>query len=54
MQILGLSEGPDGLQVDLTVTCDRAVPEAYAVVHLSQLAGLEQVDAYGSIARRLV
>jgi hypothetical protein len=49
VQILGVSEGPDGLQVDLEVTCDRAVPEAWVSVQVTQLAGLAEVAAVGSL-----
>jgi hypothetical protein len=50
VEVLGTSHGPYGLQVDLAVTCDRAVPEAYASVSVTQWAGLFEVSAYGSTA----
>jgi hypothetical protein len=50
VEVLGTSQGPFGLEVDLAVTCDRAVPEAYASVEVTQWAGLTQVSAYGGAA----
>jgi hypothetical protein len=50
VEVLGTSRGPLGLQVDLAVTCDRAVPEAFASVGVTQWAGLSEVSAYGGTA----
>jgi hypothetical protein len=50
VEVLGTSRGPGGLQVDLVVTCDRAVPEAFVSVGVTQWAGLSEVSAYGGTA----
>jgi hypothetical protein len=50
VEVLGTSHGASGLQVDLAVTCDRAVPEAFASVGVTQWAGLSEVSAYGGTA----
>lgn len=47
VQIAGTTRGPDGLLVDLVVTCDRPVPEGFVYVAVSQWAGLDQVTGYG-------
>lgn len=47
VQILGTSQEDGGLEVDLIVTCDRAVPEGNVFVAVSQWAGLERVTGYG-------
>lgn len=47
VQIAGTSGGPDGLLVDLVVTCDRPVAEGFVYVAVTQWAGLDEVAGYG-------
>lgn len=48
VEILGTTGSGSDLAVDLLVTCDRAVPEAYTFVEVVQRAGLDRVTGYGS------
>ncbi|MET0903841.1 MAG: neocarzinostatin apoprotein domain-containing protein [Acidimicrobiales bacterium] len=47
VHIDGTSQSDDGLVVNVTVTCDRAVPEGSVYVEVTQWAGLEQVAGFG-------
>jgi hypothetical protein len=47
VEILGATSGPDGITVDLRVTCDRPVPIAFGYVQVSQRVGLDEVSGYG-------